>query len=197
MTLAKSSNHLGGTAPPPRLSLSLSLSKHLPEARIMATIRTAADKITATVSAFGKVKESQFNEGSYQSVLFEGEGLPEGKVWRAMTPDQAQGFTRGQAVYLVPTTNKKGQASYDIELIAPTTAPTAPQAPSQSKPASLDAMAPEEKAQIASYITSVSALYAFCYQQAQHHLAPHQAPLEAVQAAASTTFIQAARKFSL
>jgi hypothetical protein len=167
----------------------------------MATIRTAADKITATVSAFGKVKESQFNEGSYQSVLFEGEGLPEGKVWRAMTPDQAQGFTKGQAVFLVPTTNKKGQPSYDIELIAPTATPATPQAtaqaPSQSKPASLDAMAPEDKQAIASYITSISALYAYCYQQAAHHLAPHGAPEPAIQAAASTTFIQAARKFSL
>jgi hypothetical protein len=60
-----------------------------------------------------------------------------------MTPDQAQGFTRGQAVYLVPTTNKQGKPSYDIELIAPapaatpqaTTAPTAPQAPSHQAPA--------------------------------------------------------------
>jgi hypothetical protein len=120
-----------------------------------------------------------------------------------MTPDQAQGFTRGQAVYLVPTTNKKGQPSYDIELIAP--APTAPaattQAPTQGKPAtqgtSLDAMAPEDKQAIAAYITSVSALYAFCYQQAAHHLAPHGAPEPAIQAAASTTFIQASRKFSL
>jgi hypothetical protein len=167
----------------------------------MATIRTAADKITATVSAFGKVKESQFNEGSYQSVLFEGEGLPEGKVWRAMTPDQAQGFTKGQAVFLVPTTNKKGQPSYDIELIAPTATPATPQAtaqaPSQSKPASLDAMAPEDKQAIASYITSISALYAYCYQQAAHHLSPHGAPEPAIQAAASTTFIQASRKFSL
>jgi hypothetical protein len=109
----------------------------------MATIRTAADKIQATVSAFGKLKESQFNDSVYQSVLFEGQGLPEGKLWRAMTPDQAQSFTRGQTVYLVPTTNKKGQASYDIELIAPATAPTAPatapqataQAPSHQAPA--------------------------------------------------------------
>jgi hypothetical protein len=166
----------------------------------MATIRTAADKITATVSAFGKVKESQFNDSVYQSVLFEGEGLPDGKLWRSMDPDQAQQFTRGQTVYLVPTTNTKGKPSYDIELIAPatTTTPQATaQAPSQGKPASLDAMAPEEKAQIASYITSVSALYAYCYQQASHHLGPHGAPLEAVQAAASTTFIQASRKFSL
>jgi hypothetical protein len=168
----------------------------------MATIRTAADKITATVAGFGKLKPSQFSDTNFQSVLFESPALPEGKVWRAMTPDQAQGFTRGQSVFLVPTTNKKGQASYDIELLptatAPTTAPTAtPQAPSQGKPATLDTMAPEDKQAIASYITSVSALYAFCYQQAAHHLSPHGAPEPAIQAAASTTFIQASRKFSL
>jgi hypothetical protein len=177
----------------------------------MATIRTAADKIQATVSAFGKLKESQFNDSVYQSVLFEGQGLPEGKLWRAMTPDQAQGFTRGQAVYLVPTTNKQGKPSYDIELIAPAPAPTAPaatpqataQAPSQATShqapanARLDAMTGEEKQAIAAYITSVSALYAYCYQQAAHHLAPHGAPEPAIQAAASTTFIQASRKFSL
>jgi hypothetical protein len=176
----------------------------------MPTIRTAADKITATVTAFGKLKESQFNDSVYQSVLFEGEGLPDGKLWRSMDPDQAQQFTRGQTVYLVPTTNTKGKPSYDIELIAPAPAPTAPaatpQAPSQGtshqgKPAtqgtSLDAMAPEDKQAIASYITSISALYAYCYQQAAHHLAPHGAPEPAIQAAASTTFIQAARKFSL
>jgi hypothetical protein len=168
----------------------------------MATIRTAADKITATVSGFGKLKESQFNDSVYQSVLFESPSLPEGKVWRSMTPDQAKSFTRGQSVYLVPTTNKQGKPSYDIELIAPTAPATTPQATAQApshqaKPASLDAMTGEEKAEIAAYITSVSALYAFCYQQASHHLAPHGAPLEAVQAAASTTFIQASRKFSL
>jgi hypothetical protein len=109
----------------------------------MATIRTAADKIQATVSAFGKVKPSQFNDSNFQSVLFEGEGLPEGKVWRSMDPDQAQGFNRGQTVYLVPTTNTKGKPSYDIELIAPATAPTATtatpqataQAPSHQAPA--------------------------------------------------------------
>jgi hypothetical protein len=166
----------------------------------MATIRTATDKIAATVAGFGKVKPSQFNDSNFQSVLFEGEGLPEGKVWRSMDPDQAQSLNRGQQVYLVPTTNTKGKPSFDIELIA--TAPTAtPQATAQAKPASqgtsLDAMTGEEKAQIASYITSVSALYAYCYQQAAHHLAPHGAPDAAIQAAASTTFIQASRKFSL
>jgi hypothetical protein len=114
----------------------------------MATIRTAADKITATVAGFGKLKESQFNEGSYQSVLFEGEGLPDGKLWRAMDPDQAQSFTRGQTVYLVPTTNTKGKPSYDIELIAPATAPTTPataqgtshQAPANAREAYLETL---------------------------------------------------------
>jgi hypothetical protein len=104
----------------------------------MPTIRTAADKITATVTAFGKLKESQFNDSVYQSVLFEGEGLPDGKLWRSMDPDQAQQFTRGQTVYLVPTTNTKGKPSYDIELIAPatTTTPQATaQAPSHQAPA--------------------------------------------------------------
>ena len=91
----------------------------------MATIRTAADKIAATVAAFGKVKESQFNDGVFQSVLFESEQLPDGKLWRSMTPEQAQQFTRGEQVYLVPTTNTKGKPSFDIELL-PTTATTAP-----------------------------------------------------------------------
>lgn len=168
----------------------------------MATIRAATDKITARVAGFGKLKPSQFNDSNFQSVLFEGEGLPDGKVWRSMDPDQAQQFTRGQQVYLVPTTNKQGKPSYDIELIAPATAtPATPQATSQAtaqaKPASLDTMAPEDKQAIAAYITSVSALYAYCYQQAAHHLGPHGAPDAAIQAAASTTFIQASRKFSL
>ena len=97
----------------------------------MATIRTASDKITATVAGFGKVKESQFNDSVFQSVLFEGDGLPDGKLWRSMSPDQAQQFERGQSVYLVPTTNKHGKPSYDIELIspAPATAPATAPAP--------------------------------------------------------------------
>jgi hypothetical protein len=74
----------------------------------MATIRTAADKVQATVGAIGKVKDGDY--GPYQSVLFEGKGLPDGKVWRCMDPEQAQQFTRGQRVHLVPTTNKTGQA---------------------------------------------------------------------------------------
>jgi len=52
-----------------------------------------------------------------------------------MSPEQAQGFTRGEQVFLVPTTNKHGKPSYDIELITPaapqvpTTAPATAPAP--------------------------------------------------------------------
>lgn len=107
----------------------------------MATIRTAADKIAATVTGFSQVKQSQFNDSCFQSVLFEGDGLPDGKVWRSMTPDQAQSLTRGQTVYLVPTTNKKGQPSYDIELIATTQAPTTAPAPAGGHQAPANARA--------------------------------------------------------
>ena len=164
----------------------------------MATIRTASDKILATVTAFGQVKQSQFNDSTFQSVLFEGEGLPDGKVWRSMTPDQAQQFERGQSVYLVPTTNKKGQPSYDIELITPaTTAPATAPAPAGGHQAPTAAIPDEQKRAIAGYITDLAALYAYCYQQASHQLAPHGAPEPAIQGAASTLFIAASRKFSL
>ena len=109
----------------------------------MATIRSASNKILATVAAFSQVKKSQFNDSYYQSVLFEGEGLPDGKIWRSMTPDQAQCFDRGQSVYLVPTTNTKGQPSYDIELIEPAETPTVDpgdQPPDDASSASLTAL---------------------------------------------------------
>lgn len=154
---------------------------------------------TATVEVIGKPKPSKFaDKAPYRPVLF---NLADGsQVWKS--------YTEGSAELAWLTTGETYQATIageEVTLIAPATAPTAPattpqataQAPSQAKPASLDAMAPEDKQAIASYITSISALYSYCYQQAAHHLAPHGAPLEAVQAAASTTFIQAARKFSL
>ncbi|MFM7324430.1 MAG: hypothetical protein ACKO4L_05795, partial [Nodosilinea sp.] len=129
----------------------------------MATIRTAADRISAQVTGFSQVKQSQFNDSCFQSVLFEGDGLPDGKIWRSMSPEQAQGFTRGEQVYLVPTTNAKGKPSYDIELL-PTTAPaTAPTA----------AIPDDQKRAIADYVTDLAALYSYCYQQASHQLAPH------------------------
>ena len=162
----------------------------------MATIRTASDRIQATVAAFSQVKRSQFNDSTFQSVLFEGEGLPDGKLWRSMSPDQAQQFTRGEQVFLVPTTNKHGKPSYDIELITPS-APQVPTTAPAPTTAPTAAIPDEQKRAIAGYITDLAALYAYCYQQAAHQLAPHGAPEPAIQGAASTLFIAASRKFSL
>ncbi len=151
---------------------------------------------TATVEVIGKPKPSKFaDKAPYRPVLF---NLADGsQVWKSYTEGspELEWLNTGE-------TYQAAIAGEEVTLIAPTTATTAtPQAPSQGKPASqgtsLDAMTGEEKAAIAAYITSISALYAFCYQQAAHHLAPHGAPEPAIQAAASTTFIQASRKFSL
>lgn len=153
----------------------------------MATIRTAADRIAATVGAIAKPKQGEY--GEYQSVLFEGPGLPGGKVWRAMDPDQAQQFQRGQLVYLVPTTNKRGKPSWDIELLNLDTA--APTAPSQDITAP---QGPDPKA-IAIYLDQMCDLYAACYRRANR--AMDGAPEPAIQAAASSVFIAAQRKFNL
>jgi hypothetical protein len=146
----------------------------------MATIRTAADKVPATVAGFGKVKTNEF--GDYQSVLFEGDRLPDGKVWRSMPPDQAKQFTRGQQVHLVPTKNKQGKDSWDIELLeggaAPVATPAVPQAQA-----------------IGEYLDRMTGLYAAAYRRAA--AAMDGAPPEAIQAAASSAYIAAQRKFSL
>jgi hypothetical protein len=150
---------------------------------------------TATVEVIGKPKPSKFaDKAPYRPVLF---NLADGsQVWKS--------YTEGSAELAWLTTGETYQATIageEVTLIAPATPQAPSQAPSQAKPASqgtsLDAMAPEDKQAIASYITSISALYAYCYQQAAHHLGPHGAPEPAIQAAASTTFIQASRKFSL
>jgi hypothetical protein len=145
---------------------------------------------TATVEVIGKPKPSKFaDKPPYRPVLF---NLADGsQVWKSYSEGspELEWLNTGE-------TYQAAIAGEEVTLIAPATAPTTP-ATAQGKPASLDTMAPEDKQAIASYITSISALYAFCYQQAAHHLAPHGAPEPAIQAAASTTFIQASRKFSL
>jgi hypothetical protein len=146
---------------------------------------------TATVEVIGKPKPSKFaDKPPYRPVLF---NLADGsQVWKSYSEGspELEWLNTGE-------TYQAAIAGEEVTLIAPTAPATAPQATAQGKPASLDTMAPEDKQAIASYITSISALYAFCYQQAAHHLAPHGAPEPAIQAAASTTFIQASRKFSL
>ena len=70
---------------------------------------TASDKIAATAAAFGKVRDGR------QAVLFEGAGLPEGRVCRSMELEQAEQLRRGQRVHLVPTKDKQDRDSWDIE----------------------------------------------------------------------------------
>ncbi|PSN13958.1 hypothetical protein C7293_13780 [filamentous cyanobacterium CCT1] len=145
----------------------------------MAIIRTASDRILATVAGFTRVKTNEF--GEYQSVLFEAAQLPEGKVWRSMEPEQAKQFRRGQRVHLVPTTNKKGRDSWDIELLsdAPATAPSAPVA--GQPPA--DAMAAAKRA-IAADVATMADLYGFCYAEAKRVLEPQGATNEGIQGCA-------------
>jgi hypothetical protein len=107
----------------------------------MPTIRTATDRILATVAAFGHVKDG--NYGPYQSVLFESPDLPEGKVWRSMKPEEAKTFDKGQQAYLVPTTNKQGKPSWDIELL-PTDQPQAAPMPTAT-PGNYAAVAPSHQ----------------------------------------------------
>ena len=159
----------------------------------MPTIRTASDRILATVAAIGKVKEGDY--GPYQSILFEAPQLPDGKVWRSMNPEQAAAFTRGQQAYLVPTTNKAGKPSWDIELLGD----TPPQPPPQPAAAATGGptIPDDRKRAIASYISDLAPLYGYCYQQAHSQLEPHGASQDAVQAAASALFDSAVRRFSL
>lgn len=148
----------------------------------MPTIRTAADKIPATVAGFGKLKDGQY--GPYQSVLFEGDRLPDGKVWRSMEPEQAKQFRRGQRVHLVPTKNKQGRDSWDIELMD-----TAPPAAIAAAPAAAQGQ------EIGEYADRMAALYAACYRRASRTM--DGAPDAAIQAAASSVFIACQRKFNL
>lgn len=159
----------------------------------MATIRTAADKIPATVVGFGKLKDGQY--GPYQSVLFEGDRLPEGKVWRSMEPEQAKQFTRGQRVMLVPTKNKQGKDSWDIELlgdIAPST-PSHPPTRAAAPPAG--ELTPEQKRAIAAYITARAPLLTYCYQQSAAAM-PDGSEV-AIATGAAALFEQACRRFDL
>lgn len=161
----------------------------------MATIRTASDRVLATVAGFTKIKQNEF--GEYQSVMFESDRLPDGKVWRSMEPEQAKQFTRGQQVNLVPTTNKKGKPSWDIELLedtAPQGQPVAV-APVAARAAAPGELSPEQKRAIAAYITARAPLLTYCYQQAS--AAMPEGSEVAIAAGAAALFEQACRRFDL
>ena len=157
----------------------------------MPTIRTAADRILATVAAFGHLKEGNF--GPYQSVLFESPSLPDGKVWRSMKPEEAKTFAKGQQAYLVPTTNKQGKPSWDIELLPTDQAQTATTATTAAPQGTIPN---DKKPIVAAYATDLAKLYSYCYSQAVASM-PESAPMEAIQACASSVFIATTRKHSI
>jgi hypothetical protein len=157
----------------------------------------AASLLTATVETIGRPKASKYEgKPDYRPVAFK---LPDGsEVWRNYNvgaPELAW-LQRGQAYQVVVDGDTVTPVQPEQATSQPQAQPSQPATSYQPSPR-LDQMAKEEKAEIISYITSLAGLYAYAYQQAQATLTPHGAPLEAIQAAASTTFIQAARRFQL
>ena len=171
--------------------------------------------IKAAVAHIMQVKEGDY--GPYQSVLFEGEGLPDGKLWRALNPGEAQQLCKGQAVELTPTRTKSGKASWSIRpLSAPAqpqptvpqmrspqaqpvqTAERSSQAQAQSAIKQKPAKPPAEdrKQQIAAYINSMGDLYAHCLQVAQAKIGSDN-DSETVRCMASSLYISADRRFGL
>ncbi|MGB3615854.1 MAG: hypothetical protein WBA10_18805, partial [Elainellaceae cyanobacterium] len=110
----------------------------------------------------------------------------------AMDPEQATQFNRGQQVYLIPTTNKKGKPSWDIELLdAPAAVPTT--ASQQfTDPAPLT---PQQKQAIAEYISGQADLLAYCWKVVEEKLAGKAE--ESHRCAVSSLYIAASRKFNL
>ena len=166
-------------------------------------VRTVAERFPAKVEVITAVKEGSY--GPYRSVLFkrtdiQGEGA---KVWRAMNPSEAEQFSKGQQVYLVPTTNKKGNPSWDIELLpevasaskSPSTATQVIESQiAQQKPQE-SGLTSEQKTAIAEYVRGQADLLAYCWTVAESKL-PDKSE-ESHRCAASTLFISAQRKFSL
>jgi hypothetical protein len=157
----------------------------------------AASLLTATVETIGRPKASKYEgKPDYRPVAFK---LPDGsEVWRNYNvgaPELAW-LQRGQAYQVVVDGDSVTPVQPEQATSQPQAQPSQPATSYQPSPR-LDQMAKEEKAEIISYITSLAGLYAYAYQQAQATLTPHGAPLEAIQAAASTTFIQAAKRFQL
>ena len=152
---------------------------------------------TITCETIGKPKPSRFEgKPDYRPVLF---ALPDGSQrWKSYNEGSPEldWLRKGQ-------TYQAALAGEDLTIIQPegTTAPMAPQhqpAPMAPAPAGPAPTIPDDrKRAIAQYLQDLAALYAYSYSTAKHQLEPHEAPAEAIQGAATTLFIQAARKFNL
>ena len=165
-------------------------------------IRPAESKILASVAAFGKIKDSQYGEGrKFQSVLFESDHLPEGKHWKSMSPADAQGFRKGQQVWLVPV-HREGRETFDIEIPSQSTTAQSAQVNQSSHSATPQPIAhrpltPGQKRQVAEFITDVAAIQAFCWDQASAAMTGKGVNEAVIQAFASGLAISTMRRFGL
>jgi len=143
----------------------------------MQSLTTATIKYPA-----GKTFDGQY--GPRANVLAV---LPDGsevKVWAA--PHELAGYRKGDPIHLVQ--DAKG---YKPVAIAQQPQPVSHPAPQATAPK------PElDKQAVADFVTQQAKLYSYCYQQARSAM-PSDAPLEAVQAAASSVYISTGRKFNL
>ena len=159
-----------------------------------------------TVETIGKPKPSKYEgKPDYRPVLFL---LPDGSQrWKSYNEGapELDWLRKGQTyqatlsgedlTIIQPEGQPAPMAQQQPAPMAPTTAPTMapPAAPAGPAPTIPD----DRKRQIAQYLQDLAALYAYSYSTAKHQLEPHEAPAEAIQGAATTLFIQAARKFNL
>jgi len=114
--------------------------------------------------------------------------LPDGsevKVWAA--PDELAGYRKGDPIHLVQ--DAKGYKPVAIAQQPQRANHPAPQATAAPKPG-------PDKAAIADFIQGQCRIYSYCYEQARSAM-PDDAPLEAIQACASSVYISATRKFNL
>lgn len=134
--------------------------------------------------------EKEGNYGPYRSVLFKN---GDEKIWQSFDPgaEELQVLKRGAKVQLVPRgESKAGKTQYNIVLMG------APTAPAQAI-ASSAIMDDDQKRSAAAYVEQMAKLYRYCFEQAQIALTGATENPETVQAAASTLFVAAQRRFGI
>jgi hypothetical protein len=156
-------------------------------------VRTASDRVQAVVEFVTAEKDGDY--GPYRSVLFkrcdlEGEAA---KVWRSMKPEEAEVFSKGQTVYLVPT-ERKGKQTWDVELFPAAATPPplpAPQSAPEHQP-----LSPTQKKAIAAYIGEQADLYAYCLEVAFSKIGP-STDGETVRCMATALYESTQRRFNI
>jgi hypothetical protein len=157
---------------------------------------------TITCETIGKPKPSKYEgKPDYRPVLFV---LPDGSQrWKSYNEGSPEldWLRKGESYQATLTGDDltiiqpQGQPAPQHQTAPMTT--TAPTMAPTAAPGSAPTIPDDRKRQIAQYLQDLAALYAYSYSTAKHQLEPHDAPAEAIQGAATTLFIQAARKFNL